>query len=363
MHVLVVGQFFPPINGCSLANEVLVKQMKINSIHFNKINTSVEGFNDKALGKFSLRKVTPIIKQYANIFKIRNTKLVYTTPGQTFFGILKYAPFYSACLIFKVPYIIHVHGNYLGKQYQELKGFKKWLFGFFIKRATKGIVLSESLRPIFDGLLESSKIEVVENFAESWLTNSLLVKNSSKLKVLFLSNLVEAKGIIHLIESFKVLTEKGVELELHLAGKVDDGLRDYFDEILEDKSDNIFYHGVVEGEEKKKLLEECNVFCLPTYYEQEGQPISILEGMLTKNIIVTTNHAGIPAIFSEKNGFFCEKKSSESLVNIFLDINNNLKSYIEKFSHYNFLHVSNNFTEEKFGSKLISIFNEVSRTK
>ena len=53
------------------------------------------------------------------------------------------------------------------------------------------------------------------------------------------------------------------------------------------------YIGIVNGKAKKNLLEWGNVFVLPTFYKMEGQPISILEAMATKNLVVTTNHAGI----------------------------------------------------------------------
>ena len=49
----------------------------------------------------------------------------------------------------------------------------------------------------------------------------------------------------------------------------------------------------------------------------EGQPISILEAMATGNIIITTNHAGIPDIFSnKKNGFFVRKNDSQHIVDV-----------------------------------------------
>ena len=40
----------------------------------------------------------------------------------------------------------------------------------------------------------------------------------------------------------------------------------------------------------------------------EGQPISILEAMGFGNVIITTKHAGIPDICSDKNAVFVEKK-------------------------------------------------------
>jgi glycosyltransferase involved in cell wall biosynthesis len=361
-NILIIGQFTPPINGCSLANEVLVKQLKAKEIQFSIINTSTQGFNDKALGQFSFSKVTPIFKQYKNIFKIRNSEIVYTTPGQTFFGILKYAPFYLASIFFKVPYIIHVHGNFLGKQYQMLPGWKRLIFKYLVSNASHGIVLSESLKPIFNDLLDVNQVSVIGNFAEDYLISTKSYKNTDCIKILFLSNLIAYKGIFEILEAAQILKTKGINFELHLAGGLDVSI----EEELLSKIKSIpeaKYYGIVSGEEKKKLLESSNVFCLPTYYEQEGQPISLLEAMLTGNIVVTTKHAGIPDIVSEKNGYFCEKKSAESLANILIDISENLTERVNLFSEHNKSYILNNYTEKIFSDKLISLFNEVARAK
>jgi glycosyltransferase involved in cell wall biosynthesis len=77
---------------------------------------------------------------------------------------------------------------------------------------------------------------------------------------------------------------------------------------------NITYHGIVIGNKKKALFSNAHVFCLPTYYPYEGQPISILEAYAAGCVVMTTNHSGIPDIFKDsKNGYLVDKKSSESI--------------------------------------------------
>ena len=362
MSLIIIGQFFPPINGCSLANEVLIKHLEIRNESYHKVNTSIEGLNDKKLGHFSIKKSIPIIRQYKNIYKIKDASLLYTTPGQTFLGIIKYAPFYIASTIFRVPYIIHVHGNFLGKQYEKLTGLRRWLFKVLISNAALGIVLSESLRPLFNGLLPKERVSVVGNFAQDFLCNQNLAKSSDCLKILYLSNLIAYKGIFEVLRAVEILRLKGIPFELHLAGGIDNSIK----ESLLDSISNvpeITYHGTVSGNDKKELLEKCNVFCLPTYYEQEGQPISLLEGMLTGNIIITTKHAGIPDIVSEENGFFCEKKSPESIASILEVISNDIAFYVNKFSIHNTEYVKNNFSETVFADNLITLFHDVAKVK
>ena len=83
------------------------------------------------------------------------------------------------------------------------------------------------------------------------------------------------------------------------------------------KSTNLTYLGkFIDGLEKKELYINSHIFCLPTYYPFEGQPISILEAYATGCVVVTTNHSGIPYIFKHlDNGYEVQKKSIESIVN------------------------------------------------
>jgi glycosyltransferase involved in cell wall biosynthesis len=74
------------------------------------------------------------------------------------------------------------------------------------------------------------------------------------------------------------------------------------------------YHGTVHGARKQELLREAHVFCLPTYYPYEGQPISILEAYASGCAVITTDHSGIFDIFADGvNGYAVPKQSPPQL--------------------------------------------------
>ena len=108
------------------------------------------------------------------------------------------------------------------------------------------------------------------------------------------------------------------------------------------------YLGVVRGEAKEELLRWSNIFVLPTYFQMEGQPISILEAMVMRNCIVTTEHAGIPDIVKEKiNGYFCEARSAESLATTFRCCGEKMKE-VEEIASLNMNHARAIYTENRF---------------
>lgn len=356
--VLLIGPFSPPITGESLANDVILKNFsKDLNFKIDYINNAYPVFNEK-LGKFSFLKTWFYIKQYIKFYKILKTQTVYLTLGQTFFGVIKYAPYiiFSKCLNKEV--IIHIHGNYLRTEYESLKGYKKGIVKKVISTANKGIVLSESLKPNLNKFIQEQNIYILPNFVENYLIEPLInlenIKDTNSLKILFLSNLMIEKGILDLLNALEMLNKKGINYEAKIAGNIDNSIKEI---IIKKISENnsVKYLGVVLGNEKKNLLHWSNVFVFPSYYKLEGQPISLLEAMATGNIVLTTNHAGIPDVFSSLNGFYFNKQNPYDLAKKLQFVEENLLALKSKMIH-NCKYASSSFTEEKFINSLKKIF-------
>lgn len=355
--ILIIGPFPLPINGCSYANQVLTDNLKKRGIDISTINTSTPVLSSKQGGTFSLKKAISFFRTYFLIFNVFKAEVVYFTPGQTFFGMLKYAPFILICIFQRKPYFIHVHGNYLGTQYKLLTGLKRKLFGYLISRAQGGFVLSKSLRGNFEGILPEEKVHVVENFAEDALYHFAKgkAKDFSKLKVLYFSNLMKEKGIFDVLEALKLMNQKGIHFEATLAGAIEKDIETEVHLKIEDIGPKVKYIGVIKGEVKNAVLLENNVFILPTFYPMEGQPISIIEAMAMGNIIVTTQHGGIPDIVSSKNGYFVNRNSPNSIFETLIQIDSlPLENKVE-MSNFNSQYAKANFTEGKFTQKIVDV--------
>lgn len=358
--ILIIGPFPEPVNGCSLANAVLFENLLKRGLTVDKINTAIDSISTTQGTKFSLRKVLSFLSCYREITKIYDSSVVYSTPGQTLFGILKYAPFYSLCIFLKIPYIIHVHGNYLGTELLRLTGLKKKIFSFFISNASAGIVLSESLKNNFDNLLDKQNIFVVKNFVQNEFFVHKLNKRFDKIRILYLSNLMLEKGIFELLAASKILLDRQIDFELAIAGKIEKGIESEFYILLESLGDRATYLGAIYSEKKFLALQDANVFVLPTYYTMEGQPISILEALATGNVVISTFHGGIPDIISEDNGYLVEPRSVNQLVNVLSNLVNILPQVETTFTISNINYAKENFTEDQFVSNILNIINGLS---
>jgi glycosyltransferase involved in cell wall biosynthesis len=354
-RVLLIGPQPEPITGNSLANQIVLEYLsRYTDVELNIINTSYSKLDEK-IGKFSLKKVYHYVKQYKQVWKILYVDKLYITTGQTFFGVLKYFPYLLFAKLLNKEIIVHIHGNYLWKEYESLNGIKKKIFHKILSMSDKGIVLSKSLKKNLTPFLIEEKIYILENFVEDFLFENPTEKKFNKVKIIYLSNLMKEKGIFDLLEALKILQEKNIEFEVKIAGGIDNFFEKKIRQELS-KIKNLTYLGLVYNKEKKELLEWGNIFILPTKFD-EGQPISILEAMCTGNIILTTSQGGIVDIFKDnKNGFYIEKNSPNSIALKLIDMNSNLKDYKiiskqnryeakEKYRVKNFIKKLNNILE------------------
>lgn len=355
INVLLIGPISPPVTGCSIVNDLVLE--KLNQQHCLScvaINRAFPEFNE-AIGEFSYKKLLFYISQYFQAYKIFRSDVTYIAIGLTFFGVLKDAPFVFISKLLGKQVVIHVHGNYLKTQYSLLSGFKKKLFHFTLSRANKGIVSSELLKDNLTPFLEENKIFSIPYFIEKTLKDisEKDVINTNGLNILYLSNLMEGKGIFDLFEALKILNQREIPYKAKIVGGVDLEQKDQIFDIIK-SNPNIEYCKPIQGQEKINTYLASNVFVLPTYYKMEGQPISLLEAMLTGHIIITTNHAGIMDICSEKNGYIVNKKSPEQIADKLEYIGNNIIDFKDMMV-YNHYYVKNNYNPEDFINKIVDV--------
>ena len=55
--------------------------------------------------------------------------------------------------------------------------------------------------------------------------------------------------------------------------------------------------GFLSGDAKAEILRKTDLFCFPTYYANEGQPLNLIEAMAYGIPAVTTRWRAIPELF------------------------------------------------------------------
>ena len=305
--VCLIAQFPPPMHGLSKAVETLYKSNKDASMLFQKIDIT----NNK---RFILNSVKILFS---------NADLYYLTISQSKWGNIRDLMLLKIISLKKKKFIIHLHGGYFDKLLNNDIAVKQKKINYqILGKAEKIIVLSESLKNIFKGIVEDSKIEVIYNCVDDEFLASpeemkkKIIRNNKVKKVLYLSNFIKEKGYMYVLK-LALLEKNNYEktgirnFQFCFAGKFfnKSDESEFYEYIRNNNlSDIVTYAGVVNGEKKKELLLESDIFVLLTSYHKEGQPISIIEALGNGNVIISTNHAAIPDMIKNiENGIMVDK--------------------------------------------------------
>ena len=91
-----------------------------------------------------------------------------------------------------------------------------------------------------------------------------------------------------------------------------------FDRLLREPvaAQMIEYFGFVSGEQKSTLLREADLFCFPTYYENENQPVNLIEAMAFGLPILTSRWRSLPEMFPPDYPGLVDVRSPEQIANV-----------------------------------------------
>ena len=148
-------------------------------------------------------------------------------------------------------------------------------------------------------------------------------------KVLFLAHCMEEKGLFDAMRAVvlanRTLAEQNsaVRMKLMAAGTfVTPAERGTFDRLMADPefANAVEYLGFVSGEGKLRALEECDLFCFPTYYLGENQPVNLIEAMAFGLPIVTTRWRSLSEMFAADYPGLVSIKSPDKIAAAMLNL-------------------------------------------
>lgn len=321
ISTLFIAPTPPPTTGQSLACEALHADLIARGHQVLLVNLSKKTFRQ---GITSLGRIFEILNGLLLVARLKSkATMVYMTPAESIAGNLKdllIMVVLGGQLLRKT--YLHMHGGagmrtLLSDRHPWLCRLNAW----FLSQVAGVIVLGQRHVDIYSPFVSSDRIHVVKNFApdDVFVDAAELIEkwaNTDVLQVLFLSNLLPGKGYEELVEAIRKLSpDLAARYRFAFAGgfESDAAKQSFF--AATKHLPNVTYHGTVHGAEKRALLRQSHLFCLPTYYPYEGQPISILEAYAAGCAVATTDHSGIFDVFGPgKNGWEVAPRSPASLV-------------------------------------------------
>lgn len=360
--VLYIVQLPPPIHGASLMNSYLVKSdLMNNSFNVQTVNLQFAP-TIKDLEKFSLRKIFKALYYAVEIFKKSITfkpDLVYFTlspAGYAFYRDVFYVLILKLC---NRKILYHLHGKGIKKEAE--KNFLKKNFYKFVFKNTNSICLAQNLTEDIASVCSSRPFIVPCGIPVHPKSNQTLDKTNKVVQILYLSNYIETKGILKLIDALEIVKEQGFIFNARLVGAPTDLKIEIVENYIKKRQLANYVHAIGPryGEEKYDEFLSCDIFAFPTFYSREAFPLVNLEAMQFSLPVVSTNEGGISeAVINDENGFIIEPKNVNQLAEKLelLIKNKDLREEMGRRGKERFL---NHYTLHHFEQNLKNVFDEI----
>lgn len=179
------------------------------------------------------------------------------------------------------------------------------------------------------------------------------------------ANLIPVKGHIYLLKACSLLINQGVrDFKCYFFGE--GILRRQLLSYIDTKKLNGFIevHGQITH---RKLMEmyakkQVDVVIMPSINtpdgDHEGIPVSLMEAMIFRIPVISTNTGGIPELLRNGNGIIVEEKNSKQLAEAILRIKNEIINTIE-LSERGRTIVRNEFNIEKNSRTMLNYFKNI----
>ena len=373
-RILFITPLPPPVHGSAMVSQYIKDSTLVNGqFDCDFVNLSTSRKMDE-IGKGGAKKLLRFVGSYfALLYKLMTQRydLCYLAITCHDKGFLKDAPFVLLCKLFRRKVLIHQHNKGMSGCVNQWP--YRWLLPMVYRNTTVmllswhlyddiskvvgreqvvicangiptvynsqqsiansqqtlpdgnttqnadaegGLIVAERLDNRDEALVKSCEAAVKGGTAISAAPSLRGRAGGEAPRLLFLSNLIESKGIYVLLDACKVLKERGLDFTCDFVGGESKAVSGKaFREAIAERglADRVVYHGPQYGEDKGRFFTEADIFVQPTF--DDCFPLTLVEAMQYRLPIVSTDVGAIPDMIVEGvNGLMCQQRDVPSLV-------------------------------------------------
>ena len=367
--MLAASAVAPPTTGLTVATEMLVRRLDREGIANAVIDISRDIDPGNRAVKLARRALEVLamprrMRRQAKALRGRApATLFYIQLGQSYNAMLRDLMLLRTARALGLRSIVHFHGSAFRTVGDRAPAPLRVPWARALATAARAIVLSEGLAGMFDGIIDRARVAVIPNGVPDELAQRAAARTERfagdrPLRVLFLGNLIEAKGYATYLEAAARAHERGLPLAFELAGQITEWTPIDPEAFARQRGlDNLAYHGVVGGEAKLALYESADVFVLPS--RNEGQPISLLEAMHFGLPIITCAVGGIPDLVHDgEHGVHVPFDAPDAILDALVRLHADPARY-RRIAETNVLAARASYTETAHGDAMLALLDEV----
>ena len=313
----------PPVHGAGLMGQYIQESKLLKStFDCDYINLSTSNHLNE-IGKFGFKKLIGIVKLIFKVLKTVSKKrydLCYMTINAKGSGWYKEMIIVFLLKLLRYPLVYHYHNK--GVSTNQNNWLLNKLYGYQFKNS-RIILLSSRLYYDIEKYVPKEKVYYcpygIPIVCDIDLCSVNLKRTARGVpELLFLSNMMEEKGVYTLLEASKLLFNEGISFKTYFVGASSDVTEADFNKFisLNNLQNNVEYVGKKYNDEKSIYFEQADIFVFPTYYHNETFGLVNLEAMQYGLPIISTNEGAIPDLVEDGvNGFIIPKKDAKTLAN------------------------------------------------
>lgn len=329
MRILMANYEFPPLGGGgATANYYLAREMVKAGNNVTVLTSGFRGLPNRAdIDGIEVLRV-PVWRRRRDYTKMhemlqyvmlaapkaasmgRNWDIV-----QTFFALPSGLVGWWPSKLARIPHVIRIGGGDLPGHEKRFGTAHKILhpvLGKLLRGADARVVNSQGLQERARSVFPDLEFNIINNGVDTELFRPATDANNDVPTVIFVSRLIERKGLQFLIETLAGLNRNGVLFNLMVVG--DGPMRAQLEAQVNDTglTDRVQFLGLRDRAELPDIYRQGDMFCLPS--SSEGMANVVLEAMATGLPVVTTAVPGTGELVQDGvNGFVIEKPDANLL--------------------------------------------------
>jgi glycosyltransferase involved in cell wall biosynthesis len=373
MKLLIVSHEYPPIGGGGanacffLAREIARKGNSVTVVTAMFENLPYEEITDEGVKIYRV-KCKRSNKEKSSFKEM----LSYLVSAMKKTDVLLQREKFDKCLVFfgipsgpialrlkhkyKIPYVVRFGGGDIPGAQKRFKYIYVVLAPIIRKiwqNAESLIANSEGLKLRAQGFEDKYPITVIENGVDNQFFAPVAKEDSGTVKILFVSRIIEGKGLQYLIPNLNEINEKvndicGKNIKLVIVG--DGPYRGELEKIASKFNSDKFvsFEGRKDREDVKKYYQSADIFVLPSL--SEGMPNVVLEAMACGLPIIMTPCEGSKELVTDNGIITSLEDLKDNMVKLCSD-----KALRNEMGQKSLEHINEKFQWETIASRYIEL--------
>jgi glycosyltransferase involved in cell wall biosynthesis len=357
-RILCILQLPPPVHGAALMGLAIRNSERLReAFDWEFVNVSASRRVSEA-GRWTVRKLPAFLSTLGRVLvKLCRSRydlcyIALTANGRAFHRDCLLAGLIRRAGV-RVVYHLHTKGVSTGQR----RRLDDWLYRRLF-RDSSVILLSRRLYADVQKYVAPEHVHYCPNGIPPAPRDLVPVRDAhARAEILFLSNLMESKGVFVLLEACRELQARGQAFRCRFVGAPGDVTGDRLLRQIHAQglAAHASYEGAKYGRDKYLALSRADIFVLPTYYHYECFPLVLLEAMQFALPVVSTCEGGIPDIVEDgRTGYLCPPQDAPALADR-LEALLRDKSLRRRMGAAGYQKYQNEFTLETFEKRLADI--------